>query len=138
MASAACCFSEEQFRNLCAELQSPGPTGHYKAFGVLDDFPPDLLADVSMDFNYRKEWDEFVKELYERECSREAVVYWEVESPSPKFNRDVSFPERHHYSAFKVFLCPVTVTQWWYVQQKGFPTYLKNMVNTCDNYPRRS
>uniref|UniRef100_A0A8C6BZ07 Phosphatidylcholine transfer protein n=1 Tax=Monodon monoceros TaxID=40151 RepID=A0A8C6BZ07_MONMO len=124
MASAACCFSEEQFRNLCAELRPPGvggarwellvrsmgvsiywqlnqPTGHYKAIGVLDDFPPDLLADVSMDFNYRKEWDEFVKELYERECSRETVVYWEVESPSPKFNRDVSFPERHHYSAFK-------------------------------------
>ncbi|TEA35149.1 hypothetical protein DBR06_SOUSAS2810010, partial [Sousa chinensis] len=43
----------------------------------------------------------FSLELYERECSREAVVYWEVESPSPKFNRDVSFPERHHYSAFK-------------------------------------
>ena len=37
------------------------PTGHYKAFGVLDDFPPDLLADVYMDFNYRKEWEEFVK-----------------------------------------------------------------------------
>uniref|UniRef100_A0A8C0DWW5 Phosphatidylcholine transfer protein n=1 Tax=Balaenoptera musculus TaxID=9771 RepID=A0A8C0DWW5_BALMU len=124
MASAACCFSEEQFRNLCAELQQPGvggagwellvksmgvgiywqlnqPTGHYKAFGVLDDFPPDLLADVYMDFNYRKEWDEFVKELYERECSGETVVHWEVESPPPKFNRDVSFPERHHYSAFE-------------------------------------
>ncbi|KAB0390065.1 hypothetical protein E2I00_002820, partial [Balaenoptera physalus] len=103
MASAACCFSEEQFRNLCAELQQPGvggagwellvksmgvgiywqlnqPTGHYKAFGVLDDFPPDLFADVYMDFNYRKGWDEFVKELYERECSGETVVYWEVES----------------------------------------------------------
>ncbi|KAM9044828.1 phosphatidylcholine transfer protein [Megaptera novaeangliae] len=140
MASAACCFSEEQFRNLCAELQQPGvggagwellvksmgvgiywqlnqPTGHYKAFGVLDDFPPDLLADVYMDFDYRKGWDEFVKELYERECSGETVVYWEVESPPPEFNRDVSFTERHHYSAFEVFLCPVAITQWWYVQQ---------------------
>ncbi|XP_069396162.1 phosphatidylcholine transfer protein [Delphinus delphis] len=123
MASAACCFSEEQFRNLCAELQSPGvggarwellvrsrgvsiywqlnqPTGHYKAFGVLDDFPPDLLADVSMDFNYRKEWDEFVIELYERECSREAVVYWEVESPSPKFNRDYVYMQQHQEMEF--------------------------------------
>ncbi|TKC33918.1 hypothetical protein EI555_001652, partial [Monodon monoceros] len=163
------------------------PTGHYKAIGVLDDFPPDLLADVSMDFNYRKEWDEFVKELYERECSRETVVYWEVESPSPKFNRDVSFPERHHYSAFKkihvilaqstsmpqfseklcviqvrqfkqrlaiqsngkrgskVFMyyldnldCPVPNWLFKWAAKKGVPTYLKNMVNTCDNYPRRS
>ncbi|XP_057572738.1 phosphatidylcholine transfer protein-like [Hippopotamus amphibius kiboko] len=91
-------------------------TGYYeyKAPGVLEDFPPDLLADVNMDFNYRKEQDEFVQELYEKECNGEAVVYWEVESPSPKFSRDVSFPKNE------------------------VPKYLKNMVNACYNYHRRT
>ncbi|EPY83548.1 hypothetical protein CB1_000552002 [Camelus ferus] len=30
---------------------------------------------------------------------------------------DVSFPKTHHYSAFQVFLCPMAITQWSYVQQ---------------------
>lgn len=113
MDPGAGCFSEEQFREACAELQHPSLSGakwellvetlgisiyrqldqqtglyEYKVFGVLEDCSPELLADVYMDLDYRKQWDEYVKELYEKECNGEAVVYWEVKYPFPMSNRD--------------------------------------------------
>ncbi|XP_017394308.1 phosphatidylcholine transfer protein isoform X2 [Cebus imitator] len=112
MELAAGSFSEEQFREACAELQQPALAGadwqllvetsgisiyrlldqtglyEYKIFGVLEDCSPTLLADVYMDLNYRKQWDQYVKELYEQECNRETVVYWEVKYPFPMSNRD--------------------------------------------------
>ncbi|KAJ1071845.1 hypothetical protein K5549_002137 [Capra hircus] len=60
----------------------------YKVFGVLEDCLPDLLADVYMDLAYRKQWDQYVKELYEKECNGETVVYWQVKYPFPMSNRD--------------------------------------------------
>nr|KAF6458041.1 phosphatidylcholine transfer protein [Rousettus aegyptiacus] len=60
----------------------------YKVFGVLKDCPPALLADVYMDLDYRKQWDQYVKELYEKECDGKIVVYWEVKYPFPMSNRD--------------------------------------------------
>ncbi|KAB0405245.1 hypothetical protein E2I00_010304 [Balaenoptera physalus] len=106
-------FSEEQFREACAELQQPALSGadwellvetfgisiyrlldqqtglyEYKVFGVLEDCSPDLLADVYVDLDYRKQWDQYVKELYEKECNGEAVVYWQVKYPFPMSNRD--------------------------------------------------
>ncbi|XP_036310244.1 phosphatidylcholine transfer protein [Pipistrellus kuhlii] len=106
-------FSPEQFREACAELQQPALAGaewqlmmetlgisiyrlldqqtglyEYKVFGVLEDCPPALLADVYMDLDYRKQWDQYVKELYEKECNGETVVYWEVKYPFPMSNRD--------------------------------------------------
>ncbi|KAM7334073.1 hypothetical protein ACRRTK_007393 [Alexandromys fortis] len=102
MAGAAGYFSDEQFREACAELQQPAlagadwqllveasgitiyrlldqPTGlyEYKVFGVLEGCPPALLADVYMDLDYRKKWDQYVKELYEKECDGQTVAYWE-------------------------------------------------------------
>ncbi|XP_037666002.1 phosphatidylcholine transfer protein isoform X2 [Choloepus didactylus] len=113
MAQAADGFSEEQFREVCAELQQPALAGadwellletsgisiyrlldqntglyEYKVFGVLENCPPALLADVYMDLDYRKKWDQYVKELYEKECNGEIVVYWEVKYPFPMSNRD--------------------------------------------------
>ncbi|XP_059936473.1 phosphatidylcholine transfer protein [Mesoplodon densirostris] len=113
MALGAGGFSEEQFREACAELQQPALSGadwellvetfgisiyrlldqqtgvyEYKVFGVLEDCSPDLLADVYMDLDYRKQWDQYVKELYEKECNGEAVVYWQVKYPFPMSNRD--------------------------------------------------
>ncbi|XP_008995577.1 phosphatidylcholine transfer protein isoform X4 [Callithrix jacchus] len=112
MELAAGSFSEEQFREACAELQQPALAGadwqllvetsgisiyrlldqtglyEYKVFGVLEDCSPTLLADVYMDVNYRKQWDQYVKELYEQECNGETVVYWEVKYPFPMSNRD--------------------------------------------------
>ncbi|XP_012640816.1 phosphatidylcholine transfer protein isoform X3 [Microcebus murinus] len=41
-----------------------------------------------MDLDYRKRWDEYVQELYERECNGQTVVYWEVKYPFPMSNRD--------------------------------------------------
>ncbi|GAB5580880.1 phosphatidylcholine transfer protein isoform X1 [Prionailurus iriomotensis] len=109
-------FSEEQFREACAEIQQRAPAGanwellvetlgfsiyglldqqtglyEYKVFGVLDDCPPALLADVYMDLDYRKQWDQYVKELYEKECNGETVVYWEVKYPFPMSNRDLQY-----------------------------------------------
>ncbi|XP_048222474.1 phosphatidylcholine transfer protein isoform X3 [Perognathus longimembris pacificus] len=106
-------FSEEQFREAIVELQEPclagadwqrlveasgitiyrlldQPTGlyKYKIFGVLNDCCPALLADVYMDLDYRRKWDQYVKELYENECDGQTVVYWEVKYPFPMSNRD--------------------------------------------------
>ncbi|XP_057569794.1 phosphatidylcholine transfer protein-like [Hippopotamus amphibius kiboko] len=214
MASASSHFSEEQFRDVCLELQQPGvpgdnwellvtcmgisiyqrlnqPSGHYeyKAFGVLEDCPPGLLTDVYLDFNYRKNWDDFVKQLYEEECNGEVVIYWELNCPSPKFNRDYVYVQQHREMEFngqkvhvilaqntsvpqfpeksgvlrvrqykqrlafqsngrngsKIFVyyydsldCPVPNWLFKWAAKKGVPTYLRNMVNACHNYPRRS
>ncbi|XP_053512627.1 phosphatidylcholine transfer protein isoform X4 [Artibeus jamaicensis] len=79
-------FSQEQFREACAELHQPALAGadwqllvetsgisiyrlldqqtglyEYKVFGVLADCPPDVFADVYMDLDYRKQWDQYVK-----------------------------------------------------------------------------
>ncbi|XP_061030904.1 phosphatidylcholine transfer protein isoform X1 [Eubalaena glacialis] len=106
-------FSEEQFREACAELQQPALSGadwellvetfgisiyrlldqqtglyEYKVFGILEDCSPGLLADVYMDLDYRKQWDQYVKELYEKECNGDAVVYWHIKYPFPMSNRD--------------------------------------------------
>ncbi|CAK7311893.1 Phosphatidylcholine transfer protein [Vulpes lagopus] len=106
-------FSEDQFREACAELLRPALPGaswelllealgisiyglldqqtglyEYKVFGVLDNCLPDVLADVYMDLDYRKQWDQYVKELYEKECNGETVVYWQVKYPFPMSNRD--------------------------------------------------
>ncbi|XP_047613492.1 phosphatidylcholine transfer protein-like [Phacochoerus africanus] len=215
MASAAGAsrFSEKQFRSVCSELQQPAvdgadwellvesmgfsiyrhlqSTGHYeyKVFGVLETCPPDIVKNVYLDLNYRKNWDEFVKELYARDCNGEIVIYWEVQCPSPGFNRDYVFVQQHRELEFKgqkvhvmladstsapqfpekssairvkkftqklavqsdggrgskVFMyysdnldCPVPDFIFKWAAQRGFPTYLKNMVNACHNYPRRS
>uniref|UniRef100_A0A8C9NN39 Phosphatidylcholine transfer protein n=1 Tax=Serinus canaria TaxID=9135 RepID=A0A8C9NN39_SERCA len=44
-----------------------------------------------MDLDFRKEWDQYVKELYEETYDGEKVIYWEVKYPFPLSNRDVSF-----------------------------------------------
>ncbi|XP_045155615.1 phosphatidylcholine transfer protein isoform X2 [Echinops telfairi] len=42
-----------------------------------------------MDLGYRKQWDQYVKELYEKDCGDgETVIYWEVKYPFPMSNRD--------------------------------------------------
>ncbi|XP_068834093.1 phosphatidylcholine transfer protein-like [Capricornis sumatraensis] len=117
MARGAGTFSEEQFREACAELQRPALSGAawellvetqgirvyrlldqqtglyaYKVFGVLEDCLPDVLADVYMDLAYRKKWDQYVKvKLYGKECNGETVVYWQVNYPFPMSNRDYVF-----------------------------------------------
>lgn len=60
----------------------------YKVFGVLEGCSPALLADVYMDLDYRKTWDQHVKELYIKECDGQMVAYWEVKYPFPLSNRD--------------------------------------------------
>lgn len=60
----------------------------YKVFGVLESCIPSLLADVYMDLDYRKKWDQYVKELYEKSFDGQMVAYWEVKYPFPLSNRD--------------------------------------------------
>ncbi|XP_055476392.1 phosphatidylcholine transfer protein isoform X1 [Psammomys obesus] len=106
-------FSDEQFREACAELHQPALAGakwqplleasgltiyrlldqktglyEYKMFGILEGCSPSLLADVYMDLDYRKKWDQYAKELCEKECSGQMVAYWEVKYPFPLSNRD--------------------------------------------------
>uniref|UniRef100_A0A8C0N4G4 Phosphatidylcholine transfer protein n=2 Tax=Canis lupus familiaris TaxID=9615 RepID=A0A8C0N4G4_CANLF len=106
-------FSEDQFREACAELRRPALPGaswelllealgisiyglldqqtglcEYKVYGVLDNCLPDVLADVYMDLDYRKQWDEYIEELYQLEYNGDTVVYWQVKYPFPMYNRD--------------------------------------------------
>nr|XP_020758866.1 phosphatidylcholine transfer protein isoform X2 [Odocoileus virginianus texanus] len=141
MESGAGAFSEEQFREACAELQRPAlgaawellvetqgmsvyrlldqRTGlyAYKVFGVLEDCSPDLLADVYMDLAYRKQWDQYVKELYERERNGETVVYWEVKYPFPMSNRDYVYVRQRRELDFEGRKVHVIVSQSTYEPQ---------------------
>ncbi|KAM4823806.1 phosphatidylcholine transfer protein isoform X1 [Urocitellus parryii] len=112
MAAAGGNFSDEEFWEVCAQLQQPAVAGNwellletsgisvyrlleestwlykYKIFGVLKDCSPALLTEVFMDLGYRKQWDQYVSELYEKECDGETLVYWQVAYPFPMYNRD--------------------------------------------------
>ncbi|KAM7231453.1 hypothetical protein CapIbe_016214 [Capra ibex] len=110
MASASR-FSEEEFQEACAELQRPRVSGweipvvtsvikvyqqplkkqtglhEYKVSGIVRS-PPDLLADVYMDLDYRKQWDQYVQELREIKVDGEEAVYWQMKYSFPMSNRD--------------------------------------------------
>ncbi|XP_069338470.1 phosphatidylcholine transfer protein isoform X5 [Eulemur rufifrons] len=113
MAGAAGGFSEEHFREAYAELQQLVGAGagwqllvetmnisvygrrdkrtglyEYKVFGVLEDCPPDVLVAVYMDLDYRKQWDEYIEELYEQEYNGQTVIYCKVKYPFPMSKRD--------------------------------------------------
>ncbi|XP_034046713.1 phosphatidylcholine transfer protein [Thalassophryne amazonica] len=60
----------------------------YKVFGVLSTCSPELCADVYMDLEYRKQWDGYVKELYEKEYDGHNAIYWQVNYPLTMSNRD--------------------------------------------------
>ncbi|XP_072339984.1 phosphatidylcholine transfer protein [Scyliorhinus torazame] len=49
-----------------------------------------------MDLEYRKQWDSYVKELYEQECDGQKVIYWEVKYPFPLSNRDYVYRRERH------------------------------------------
>ncbi|XP_055436136.1 phosphatidylcholine transfer protein-like [Bubalus kerabau] len=126
MAHGAGTFCEEQFWEACDELRRPALSGGawellvetqgisvyrlldqrtglyaYKVFGVLEDCLPDLLADVYMDLAYRKQWDQYVKELYAKERSGETVVYWQVIYPFPMSNRDYVYVRQRRGLSFE-------------------------------------
>lgn len=105
-------FSQEQFQEAWQELDRPILSGdwelftesmgitiyrcydkesglyEYKLFGGLPDCPPELCADVYMDLDYRKQWDQYVKALYETKFEAGKAIYWEVKYPFPLSSRD--------------------------------------------------
>nr|XP_005999991.1 PREDICTED: phosphatidylcholine transfer protein [Latimeria chalumnae] len=105
-------FEEQQFQEAWQELDEPRLEGgwefftettgvkiyrlyqkqsglyEYKVFGGLAGCTPELCADVYMDLDYRKEWDNYVKALYEKDYDGQKVIYWEVRYPFPMSNRD--------------------------------------------------
>lgn len=60
----------------------------YKVLGGLSTCTAELCADVYMDLAYRKHWDTYAKELYEKDFSGQSAIYWEVKYPFPLSNRD--------------------------------------------------
>lgn len=60
----------------------------YKIMGSLQDVGPDVCKQVYMDLEYRKKWDDYVKELYEFDNEGVQSVYWNVNYPWPMSNRD--------------------------------------------------
>ncbi|KAF4011996.1 hypothetical protein G4228_003090, partial [Cervus hanglu yarkandensis] len=123
MASASR-FSEEEFQEACAELQHlqisgwempvvtsvvrvyqrplNKPTGlyEYKVTGIVRS-PPDLLADVYMDLDYRKQWDQYVQELREIKVDGEEAVYWQMKYPFPMSNRDCVYVRQRRQLDFE-------------------------------------
>ncbi|KAL7826645.1 hypothetical protein AOLI_G00318540 [Acnodon oligacanthus] len=105
-------FTEQQFQEAWKELDEPQLGGEwefftetmgvkiyrrfiketglyeYKVFGSLSTCSPDLCADVYMDLAYRKHWDDYAKELYEKDYGGQKAIYWEVKYPFPLSNRD--------------------------------------------------
>ncbi|XP_074511941.1 phosphatidylcholine transfer protein [Sebastes fasciatus] len=105
-------FTDEEFQSAWRELDEPQLDGgwelftetmgvkiyrlydketglyEYKVFGVLTSCTAELCADVYMDLPYRKHWDTYVKELYEKDFSGQKAIYWEVKYPFPLSNRD--------------------------------------------------
>ncbi|TMS15638.1 Phosphatidylcholine transfer protein [Larimichthys crocea] len=105
-------FADEEFQGAWRELDEPQLDGgwelftetmgvkiyrlydqetglyEYKVFGVLDTCTPELCADVYMDLKYRKDWDKYAKELYEKDYDGQTAIYWEVKYPFPMSNRD--------------------------------------------------
>lgn len=60
----------------------------YKIMGSLEDISPDVCKQVYMDLEYRKNWDDYVKELYEFDDVGVQSIYWNVNYPWPMSNRD--------------------------------------------------
>ncbi|XP_043957299.1 phosphatidylcholine transfer protein [Gambusia affinis] len=104
-------FGDEEFQKAWQELDEPQLDGwelftetmgvqihrrydretglyEYKVYGALDSCSPELCADVYMDLMYRKQWDSYVKELYEKDFDGQTAIYWEVKYPFPLKNRD--------------------------------------------------
>ncbi|XP_053552675.1 LOW QUALITY PROTEIN: phosphatidylcholine transfer protein-like, partial [Bombina bombina] len=105
-------FSDDQFQGAWSELDEPvlpepwqlftetmgikiyrlydeqSGLYEYKIYGALEDCSPELCADVYMDLNYRKQWDQYVKALQEDTSGEDKVIYWEVKYPFPLSNRD--------------------------------------------------
>ncbi|KAK1785661.1 hypothetical protein P4O66_019007 [Electrophorus voltai] len=99
----------------------------YKVFGSLST-TPELCADVYMDLGYRKQWDSYVKELYEMDCGGLKAIYWEVKYPFPLSNRDTDRQrdrqtERGRQAGISPCVCVGTVlldhmTQYVYVRER--------------------
>ncbi|KAJ8307208.1 hypothetical protein KUTeg_015292 [Tegillarca granosa] len=105
------CFTDSDFQTACKELEEPQIDGYefftqshdvtiyrlyneesglyqYKVYGTLSDVLPDICAQVYMDLDYRKQWDSYVKDLYETTADGNKVIYWNVAYPFPMSNRD--------------------------------------------------
>ncbi|XP_061246004.1 phosphatidylcholine transfer protein-like isoform X1 [Bos javanicus] len=118
-------FSEEQFREACAELQRPAlsgaawellmetqgisvyglldqPTGlyEYKLIGTLR-APPDILADICMDLDYIRRRIPQVTEAYETECDGETVTYMKMEFPFLLSSRDCVYVKQRRELDFR-------------------------------------
>ncbi|KAK3106166.1 hypothetical protein FSP39_014092 [Pinctada imbricata] len=104
-------FPDSEYDQVCRELENPQVEGweffteshgvtiyrlyneesglyQYKIYGTLSDVTPDVCAEVYMDLEYRKVWDSYVKELYEKDMDGQKVIYWNVNFPFPLWNRD--------------------------------------------------
>lgn len=60
----------------------------YKVYGTLAGISPELCAQVYMDLEYRRQWDTYVCELFEKEDAGRKLIYWNVNFPFPMSNRD--------------------------------------------------
>lgn len=111
-------FNDLEFESVVRELDTPDVEGweffteshgvkiyrlynetsglyEYKVYGTLDDCPPDVCSEVYLDLEYRKKWDSYVSELYEREANGMKVIYWDVAYPFPMSHRDYVYKREY-------------------------------------------
>ncbi|XP_066927684.1 phosphatidylcholine transfer protein-like [Clytia hemisphaerica] len=70
------------------------PESSLYEYKVLGELKSDVqtFVKVYMDLEYRKSWDSYVKELYEKEDEHEgSFIYWNVNYPFPLANRDYTY-----------------------------------------------
>uniref|UniRef100_A0A8C9QE95 Phosphatidylcholine transfer protein n=1 Tax=Spermophilus dauricus TaxID=99837 RepID=A0A8C9QE95_SPEDA len=101
MAAAGGNFSDEEFWEVCAELQQPAVAGNWELlletsgisiYRLLEEQHLGISSGILL--LEAKEVSRCINvfcsplELYEKECDGETLVYWQVAYPFPMYNRD--------------------------------------------------
>lgn len=107
-------FQESEFLRACDELDNPDVEGwelftdsngvkiyrlynkdtglySYKVYGELIGITPEICSKVFTDLEYRKTWDDYVKELRTIKENEISGIYWQVKFPFPLYNREYIF-----------------------------------------------
>ncbi|CAI9721289.1 phosphatidylcholine transfer protein-like [Octopus vulgaris] len=80
-------FTESHGMKIYRSYNASSGLYKYKVFGEMD-LDPEICSQVYMDLEYRKTWDNYVHELYEKEADNKKLIYWGVKFPKPMSYRD--------------------------------------------------
>lgn len=81
-------FTESHGLKIYRQLNKTSGLYQYKVYGTMTEIDAEICSKVYMDLDYRKTWDSYVHELYEKEVSGKKFIYWDVKFPKPMSYRD--------------------------------------------------